>query len=404
MTRGGDVLVALLEADKVPLETLRAKYPPLLALGETLLGVVANCHPYLEIWPTALRSYHVMLPGLVNLPFVLWGLGAPRASVGLANYVASRSAGCAYCSAHTCTFALRRGVSVEEVASALDGDAKALSPANRAAVRVARALSVVPADITDEDRRAMRRHFSPADEEWIVLGIARMGWLNKMMDALGVPLEEPTVAEVRNVISHSGWAPGKHLAGRDPAETDLPPVDSLATKLGLLRHVPKAMALVRGWTRSVPSRWPATGAFLEKETGHSFPVLGRLHHGRAIRAIATMLRDDIGRGVTSIVGRETKLGAGLIFAEAVGNDRLASELRACGATKLTEDSPAYRLAQAIAPSPVRVDADVVAASRALAPAAIVELIAFVALAQLLHRLESYYVEGEVSADHSSVVG
>jgi AhpD family alkylhydroperoxidase len=385
-------LVSLLERDKVPVETLRWKYGPLLALADTLLGVVPNCHPYLEIWPTAFRSYNVMLPNLVNLPFVLWGLGAPRATIGLANYVSSRSAGCAYCAAHTCTFALRRGVSAEEIASALDGDASTLSAANRAAVRVARALSVVPADITDDDRRALRRHFSLADEEWIVLGIARMGWLNKTMDALGIPLEEPTIAEVRRVISPSGWAPGKHMPEIDPADVATPSVDSLATKLGLLRYAPKALGLVRKWTRGVPDRSPAVGTFLREQTGHDFPVLRRLRHRRAIRAIATMLRDNLAKTVTSVVGRDVKLGAGLAFADAVGNARLAGELRACGATELPEDGPTSVLARAIAPTPARVGADVVATCTSLSPAAIVELTAFVSLMQLIHRLESYYAD------------
>jgi hypothetical protein len=37
-----------------------------------------------------------------------------------------------------------------------------------------------------------------------------------------------------------------------------------------------------------------------------------------------------------------------------------------------------------------VDEGVVSACRALAPAAIVEVVTFIALLQLLHRLESYY--------------
>jgi alkylhydroperoxidase family enzyme len=144
-----------------------------LELVDTLLGVVPNCDPYLEIWPTAFRSYNVMVPNFLNLPLLIWGLGAPRSTVGLAMYVASRSAGCACCSAHACTFALRRGATVEQVASALEGSA--LPEADRAAVRVARALSTVPATIHEDDRHELRRHFSRADEEWIVLAIAMMG-------------------------------------------------------------------------------------------------------------------------------------------------------------------------------------------------------------------------------------
>ena len=40
-----------------------------------------------------------MVPNLLNLPLLVWGLGAPRSTVGLVMYVASRAAGCAYCAA-----------------------------------------------------------------------------------------------------------------------------------------------------------------------------------------------------------------------------------------------------------------------------------------------------------------
>jgi alkylhydroperoxidase family enzyme len=378
------VLVSLLEKDAVPIATLRERYGAPLALVETLLGVVPNCDPYLEIWPTAFRTYNLMVPNLLNLPLFIWGWGAPRSTVGLAMYVASRSAGCAYCSAHACTFAVRRGATVDQVASAVDG--RGLADADRAAVRVARALSVVPLEIRDDDRTALRRHFSTADEEWIVLAVAMMGWLNKTMDGLGVPLEEPTVAEVNGLIARSGWTPGKHMNGELPAATPPPRADSLFRRFGVIRHAPNALSLDRRWTKGVPNRWPAAGEFLRETTGHIFPVLGRLGHRGAIRAIATMIRDNF---CESVVGREEKLSAGLIYAGAVGNGPLADQLRAAGAT-LVADSPVQALARALSPSPAIVDEEVVASCRALAPAAIVELVTFIALLQLLHRLESYY--------------
>src|SRR5262249_28597061 len=64
---------------------------------------------YLEIWPVGFRSFGVMVPNLLNLPILLWGLAAPRHVIGLAMYAASRTAECACCSAHSCSFALRRG-------------------------------------------------------------------------------------------------------------------------------------------------------------------------------------------------------------------------------------------------------------------------------------------------------
>lgn len=378
------MLVELLEREAVPFETLHARYGPLLELVRKLLGVVPNCDPYLEIWPPAFRTYNVMVPNLLNLPLLVWGLGAPRSTVGLSMYVSSRAAGCMYCSAHSCTFALRRGATVDEVATALDGD-PALSEADRAAVRVARALAVVPAAIDDEDRAELRRHFSEADAEWVVLSIAMMGFLNKAMDALGVPLEEDTVSEVGGVISPSGWTPGKHMKGGGTAG-DPPGADSLATRAGLIRYAPRAIKLDKAWTKGVPDRWPAVGEYLRRETGHSFPVLSRLRHRRAIRAIATMIQENFGE---SVIGLDDKLAAGLIYADTVGNDSLAQELRALGARGLP-DSPTQDLARAISPSPAAVDQSVIEASRTLPPAGIVELVSFVSVLQTLHRLSSFY--------------
>src|SRR6478609_6157143 len=172
------MLVDLLEEHAVPFETLDEKYGALLALVRTLIGVVPNCDPYLEIWPTAFRSYNVLVPNLLNLPFLVWGMGAPRAAVGLGMYVSSRAAGCPYCSAHACSFALRRGASVDQVATALEEDAR-LAPPEKAVARVARALGRAEAVLADEDRQELLRHYSAAHAEWIVLGIAMMGWLNK---------------------------------------------------------------------------------------------------------------------------------------------------------------------------------------------------------------------------------
>ena len=378
------LLVELLEQDAVPLDTLHARYGSLLELVRRLLGVVPNCDPYLEIWPPAFRTYNVMVPNLLNLPFMVWGLGAPRASVGLAMYVSSRTAGCPYCSAHACTFALRRGATVDEVASALE-ERPALSDADRAAVRVARDLSRVPATIDDAARAELRRHFSARDAEWIVLSIAMMGWLNKTMDALGVPLEEPTVAEVTNVIAPSGWKPGQHHRGTVSAG-DPPGADSFTTRFGLIRYAPNAVALDKQWTRGVPDRWPAVGEHLRQRTGHAFPELSHLRNRRAVRAVATMIVENFAEGV---IRRDEKLAAGLIYAQTVGNAGLEAELRGLGAHEVAS-SPIQVLAQAISPSPAQVDRAVVESSRAIPPAGIIELVSFIALLQLLHRLSSFY--------------
>jgi len=107
---GSDVLASLLKADAIPMSALRERYEPLLELVRVLIGVVPNCDKYLEIWPPAFRTYNILVPNFLNLPFGIFGIGgAPKEVVGLGMYVSSRIAECPYCSAHTCSFALRRG-------------------------------------------------------------------------------------------------------------------------------------------------------------------------------------------------------------------------------------------------------------------------------------------------------
>ena len=386
------MLVDLLEEEAVPFETLRGRYGALLELVRTLIGVVPNCDNYLEIWPTAFRTYNVMVPNFLNLPMLAWGMGAPRDMVGLGLYVSSRASGCPYCSAHTCSFALRRGATVEQVQASMEDDAR-LDPPARAVTRVARALGRERAELSAVDRAELERHFTRDDVEWIVMGIAMMGWLNKTMDALGVPLELSTVEEVNGVISRSGWTPDAVM--KEAYGTSSPPgADTLATKLGLLRHAPSALSLDRKWTAGVPDSWPRAAVFLKEKVGHDFPVLSHLRHGRAIRAITTMIRDNF---TETVVGREQKLFAGLIYAELVGADHLTDALRAAGARPLP-GSPIEALARAIATSPARMDDAVVETCRAIAPAAIVEVVTFVALMQLLHRLHGYYEGARAVAD------
>src|SRR5262249_35915048 len=161
--------------------------------------------------------------------------------VGLVMYNASRAAGCAYCTAHSCAFALRRGGDEEHVAQVATrrlprGDA---SSAERSALDVAEALASVPSTLTEAQRTALRRWFSGPDAEWIVLAVAMMGFLNKFMDAMGIPLEDTMLATAQEVIGPSGWTPGKHgeASGAGPT-TDRPRPDRLGNLLTLLPVLP----------------------------------------------------------------------------------------------------------------------------------------------------------------------
>ncbi|HXM69888.1 MAG TPA: hypothetical protein VN970_02050, partial [Thermoanaerobaculia bacterium] len=342
-------------------------------------------------------------------------------------YTASRTARCAYCTAHTCAFALRRGAPPAAIAGSSSSGAGA-------AVAAAEALARIPCAFTREHRDELLRHFSARNAERLALGVALMGFLNKFMDAVGVDLEEASVREVSAILLPTGWTPGKHrVAGEttdDPAFQARPGgPDTLATKLALLRHVPAALRLERTRTRGVPARWPAVGSYLAAHTGHDFPLLAKVGSPRAVRAIATVLRDNLTPS-DSRLGLGVKALCGLVYASVVGNESLAREARqlvlladppmpeqsleaiarfaAEPAMESDGDVAAARsalaslpgvdgkaalallLAKAVSPSPAAVPAALIAElADILSPEAQIELVVWVSVQQMLHRLGSF---------------
>ncbi len=410
-------LTCLLRAQAVPMEVLHQQYGKLLELVKKLIGVVPNCDPYMEIWPTSFRTYNVIVPNFLNLPFVLWGAGVPADVIGLAMYVASRNAGCAYCSAHTSAFALRRGADPDKIARALKGEETGYTPRERAAMRLGQALARVPVEITDVDRQEARKHFPPEQVEWIVLSVAMMGFLNKFMDAVGVELEPETVAEVGGLIAPSGWSAGKHGTPATSKAKSTPPPrgDTFLDKLSVVPLIPSALSKDRQWTAGVPDHWPSVGKYLQEHTGSEFRILAKLTHERAIRAIAVILRDNLDRGA-SVIGLPIKVQVGLVYAQIVGNRHLMAEMRQLGARNEvsveTMDAvikfagsrmrpcPAtdpkakaiLHLARAASPSPAVVDDAIIEECRSaeVIAAALVETITWISVLQLLHRVTSFY--------------
>ena len=422
-----ETLSRSLQPSSIGLSQIGGEYRPLLQLVRLVIGVVPNCDSLLAIWPLGFRSYNLLVPNLLNLPFSIWGWGPPVVPLGLALYTASRTARCPYCTAHTCSFALRRGAPP----AALTGGR---SPAESAAIAAAEALASIPCTFTRQHREELQRHFSARNAERIALGIALMGFLNKFMDATGVDLEAAAVQEVSAALLPTGWTPGKH---RVAAETSADPLlqprpggrDTLATKLAFLRYVPAALRLEGSWTRGVPSRWPAVGAYLQARTGHDFPLLAKVASQRAVKAIATALRDNL-TAADSRLGLRVKNLAGLVYASVVGNETLAGEARKLAlradpsvaeetlqavarfaaepaaesdsgieAARISlaslpgldrESALALLLAKAVSPSPAAVPAALIAeVAAALSPAAQIELVVWVSIQQMLHRLGKF---------------
>lgn len=197
------------------------------------------------------------------------------------------------------------------------------------------------------------------------------------------------------------------------------PQDSLGTYLKVIRQAPGAIRKERQWTKGMSSRIAPALLTLEADVGHSFPILASLRHSRGVRAIATVLRDNLDPEL-SVLGLRAKCLVGLVYARVVGNEVLTSEaiqlaltlvpdidhplLTAVGrfATAPPEtaslppqltsvEAAAVMLAKVAAPSPSQVnEISIEVATGSLSPPQLVETVTWLAVQQLLHRLYVYY--------------
>jgi len=264
---------------------LQHKYGPMLAIVEKLIGNIPNAGPNLEIWETGFRTYNLLVPNLLNLPQSLFGSKSAKKLIGLATYTSSRAAECPYCSAHTCSFALRRGVAPETIVGQR-------TEQETAVINFAEALSRVPSDISQAHYDALVAQCSELEAEQVAMGVVLTGFLNKYMDAMGIELEQKAIDDTANLMKQTGWTAGKHLEGTalpSPHAT-LPQTDNLLTYLRIIRHAPGAIRLEKSWTKNVPNTYEKAALYLKKHTGHSFPILAKIKRKRVIKTFTTVLQ------------------------------------------------------------------------------------------------------------------
>jgi len=108
-----------------------------------------------------------------------------------------------------------------------------------------------------------------------------------------------------------------------------------------------------------------------------------------------MLRENLDQA-TTVVGLDVKVLAGVVFTEIVARRfaKAGDALPAGLLGRYPNMRAALVLARAASPSPAAIDASVVGACRegGLSAPAIIELVTWISVLQMLHRLSSYFVE------------
>lgn len=127
-------------------------------------------------------------------------------------YISSLAAGCRYCQAHAIRAAERYGAEAEKLEHIWEYKTHpAFSDAERAALDLARAASVIPNDVTDEIYDAVHTHWDDGEIVEMMGVIALFGYLNRWNDSMGTSIEAGAVDSGEKYLSaKEGWNPGKH--------------------------------------------------------------------------------------------------------------------------------------------------------------------------------------------------
>jgi alkylhydroperoxidase family enzyme len=126
--------------------------------------------------------------------------------------IASRAAGCRYCTAHTLHNGSKNGVDAERLEAVWDFEASPLfSEAEKATFRLA--LAVGSNAVAGDEVAAAKQYYSDQEMAEIVAVMAMFGFLNRWNDAVGTTLEPSALsfAAESNLQSH-GWQVGPHAA------------------------------------------------------------------------------------------------------------------------------------------------------------------------------------------------
>ncbi len=132
----------------------------------------------------------------------------------LIGYLASLTAGCQYCQAHTIRAAERYGAETDKLDHIWDYRSHpAFSEAERAALDFAVAASSVPNGVDEAISQNLRQHWDEGEVVEILGVIALFGYLNRWNDSMGTALESPAQESGEQFLGKKGWTGGKHVGG-----------------------------------------------------------------------------------------------------------------------------------------------------------------------------------------------
>lgn len=154
--------------------------------------------------PNVFRAYRDL-----HSAVMMDGGEVPQALKFMVAEVVSNACGDSYCEAHNAQNAATISDAAAEKVQALSQfeSSPLFTPAERAALRLARAAGSHPPAVTDGHFIALKQHYTEDAIIEIVAVISLLGWLNRWNQTLATRLEDSALAFARKHLAPSGWSP-----------------------------------------------------------------------------------------------------------------------------------------------------------------------------------------------------
>ena len=129
----------------------------------------------------------------------------------LIGYLASFTAGCQYCQAHTALAAERYGAGEEKINNIWEYKThSAFNEAERAALDFSIAASSIPNSVDSEISHNLHKYWDDGEIVEILGVISLFGYLNRWNDSMGTEMEDDAVKTGERYLAPRGWSVGKH--------------------------------------------------------------------------------------------------------------------------------------------------------------------------------------------------
>ncbi len=129
----------------------------------------------------------------------------------LIGLLASTTAGCRYCQAHTALAATRYGATAERLGQIWNfRSSEVFTAAERAAFEFAIAAASVPNAVTPAIDTELRAHWDDGEIVEILAVISLFGFLNRWNDSMATQLEPGATSVAETHLAAHGWSAAKH--------------------------------------------------------------------------------------------------------------------------------------------------------------------------------------------------